>query len=88
MIYRIVIDTNLTVSAFIWGGQPLHLFDQVIARRIPILISQAMIAELETTLRKPKFEPYLEARNLTVEDILARVMALMEPEPLPPFPIR
>jgi len=79
MTYRIIIDTNLTISAFVWGGLPLQLFDQTVARRIPILISQAMIDELETTLRKPKFVPYLKARNLTFEGILSRVTALTEP---------
>lgn len=79
MTYRIVIDTNLTISAFVWGGLPLQLFNQTVENRIPILISQGMIDELEMTLRKPKFESYLIARNLTVEGIVSRVMAMTEP---------
>jgi len=86
MTYRIVIDTNLTISAFVWDGLPLQLFDQAFSRRVPILISQAMIDELEATLRKAKFTQYPKARNLTVEAILLHVTALTElviPAPVP-----
>jgi hypothetical protein len=78
MSYRLVIDTNLTISAFIWGGLPLQVYDQAVSRRIPILTSQAMLDELERTLRKAKFTRYLQARNITVESILSHVAALTE----------
>jgi putative PIN family toxin of toxin-antitoxin system len=78
MSYRLVIDTNLTISALIWGGLPLRLYDQAVVRRIPILISQAMMDELETTLRKPKFARYLQERRLTVEGMMSRLAALTE----------
>lgn len=78
MNYRVVVDTNLIISAFVWGGVPLRLFDQVVSLQIPLLTSQSMVDELDTTLRKSKFEGRLEVRKLTVENILPRYTAVTE----------
>lgn len=78
MNYRVVIDTNLIISAFMWGGVPLRLFDQVVSLQIPLLTTQSMIDELDTILRRSKFEARLEARKLTVEHVLSRYTAVTE----------
>lgn len=43
MTFRVVIDTNLIVSAFLWGGLPSKLISELIGRGIPILTTQALV---------------------------------------------
>jgi predicted nucleic acid-binding protein len=38
MSYRLVIDTNLFISAFPWEDVPLKLLHEATARRIPVLM--------------------------------------------------
>jgi len=45
---RIVIDTNVIVSAFLWGGTPRRLLDAVEPQHFELFTSRALIAELST----------------------------------------
>ena len=56
---RVVIDTNVWISAFLRKtGTPAALVRQVLARGSPVFSSQTF-AELEARLWKPKFDRYL-----------------------------
>ena len=56
---RVVIDTNVWISAFLKkNGTPAALVRQVIARGRPVF-SAPTFAELEARLWKPKFDRYL-----------------------------
>ncbi len=50
---RIVIDTNLIVSAFIWGGTPLTLLKEIQLNEIQILASIDTFNELKRILARP-----------------------------------
>jgi predicted nucleic acid-binding protein len=43
---RIVADTNVIVSAFLWGGTPRRLLDAVEGGQLELFTSRALIAEL------------------------------------------
>jgi uncharacterized protein len=58
---RIVMDTNVVVSAVLLpGSMPRRAFDEVLQRGT-LLISLATVAELNDVLRRPRFDPYIHA---------------------------
>ena len=79
---RIVADTNVIVSAFLWGGVPRQLLNAAEGRRIELLTSRALIAELEDVLSRGKFAvqhphrripPRADAARGTGDDHVARL---------------
>ena len=70
MTLQVVVDTNLVVSAFLWGGSPETLISALLTRGIPMLTTSAMIDELDATLRKPKFDSRFRAKGITPEELM------------------
>lgn len=73
---RIVVDTNVVVSAFLWGGTPRRILDAVQARRIELFTSHALIAELQDVLSREKFAALLGRTRFTSAFLLARYTQL------------
>jgi putative PIN family toxin of toxin-antitoxin system len=67
---KVVLDTNIWVSAIIWGGLP----DQILLLReqdkLTIAMSQQLLDELECTFNKRKLAPKLQALSLTVPIVI------------------
>ncbi len=53
-MYRVVFDTNILLSAFIFGGNPERLFELARSKKIQLLTSSSILAEFATRL-KDKF---------------------------------
>jgi len=49
---RIVADTKLIVSAFLWGGTPRRVLDAVETGEVELFGSRALITELEDVLSR------------------------------------
>lgn len=73
---RIVADTNVIVSAFLWGGTPRRLLDAAEARHFELFTSRALIAELEDVLSREKFAGQLRQTRFTSAFLLARYTQL------------
>lgn len=69
---RIVADTNLIVSAFLWGGTPRRLLDAVEADELELFTSRALITELEDVLSRAKFAERLRRTRFSAPFLLAR----------------
>lgn len=52
---RIVLDTNVLISAIAFGGPPREVLNLVIAGKIRNHISDAILDELQDVLQRPKF---------------------------------
>lgn len=53
---RVLVDTNVLISALVYGGKPQDLFELVIIRRITGITSLVLLVELvETLTRKFNF---------------------------------
>lgn len=75
---RIVIDTNLIVSAFIWGGTPLTLLKETRLNEIEMLASIDTFNELKRILARPKFIESLAKSNRKPEDIVSKYQELIQ----------
>jgi putative PIN family toxin of toxin-antitoxin system len=85
-VYRIVVDSNTTVSAFLWGGTPRQFFAEAIENGVVFLSSNVLIEELENTLNKPKLKKYVALSGKTPSELVAefaRLVVLVEPVSLP-----
>jgi len=79
---RVVADTNVIVSAFLWGGVPRQLLDAAEAQRFELFASRALIAELEDVLSREKLAAQLSQTRFSAAYLLARytqLATLIEP---------
>lgn len=52
---RVLLDTNVLISAILFGGVPRQLLEAALAGDLDLITSQPLLAELETVLTR-KFE--------------------------------
>jgi putative PIN family toxin of toxin-antitoxin system len=53
--HRIVLDTNVLISAIVFGGKPRRVLDLVISGLVDCSLSIAILDELKDVLQRPKF---------------------------------
>lgn len=75
---RVVLDTNVVVSALIWGGTPERLIEAAGEGLLELVTTEALIAELSGILGRPKFAAKLKQKNLSASDIVERYRELAE----------
>ncbi len=74
---RVVLDTNVVVSAHLNAeGYERHVLDLVLARKLQLAVSEAILAEYEGVLRRSKFaiKPRQVTRSMRMIRIAARVV--------------
>ena len=52
---KIVLDANIFISSFFWGGNPRMVLERVITRTDELLITKEILDEIEEVLNRPKF---------------------------------
>ncbi|MBS3030242.1 MAG: putative toxin-antitoxin system toxin component, PIN family [Dolichospermum sp. DET50] len=67
---KVVLDTNIWVSAIIWGGIPDQILLLREQQKLTIVMSQELLDELESTFNKRKLAPKLKALSLTVPTVI------------------
>jgi putative PIN family toxin of toxin-antitoxin system len=67
---RVVLDTNVVVSAFLWEGKPGRLLALAGEGDIRLFTSRALLTEIRATLHKPKLAKAVAATDTTVDTIL------------------
>ena len=73
---RVVADTNVIVSAFLWGGTPRRLLDAAEKGKLDLFTSRALIAELEDVLQRQKFAEHLRRTRFSAPFLLSRYTQL------------
>jgi putative PIN family toxin of toxin-antitoxin system len=58
---KIVLDANIIVSAFFWGGNPRLVLERVITGVDKLFISKEILEEIEEVMGRPKFHANKEA---------------------------
>lgn len=83
---RVVVDVNLYVSAFLWGGVPEDLLLKWQRQSIPLYITNPILAEVETTFAKPKPAEQIAKVGKTPSELLAAVKTITRIVELVPVP--
>jgi len=73
---RVVIDVNVWVSGLLWGGLPGKILRLAQAQRIQSYVSAELLLELETTLKREKFQERLQLRQQRIETLVGVVSAI------------
>jgi uncharacterized protein len=68
---RVVLDTNVLISAILTEGKPRTLLRKGISKEFRIVISDLILRELGTVLRRPKFK-------IDEDEIHRIILALMQ----------
>jgi putative PIN family toxin of toxin-antitoxin system len=71
-----VLDTNVVLSALLWGGRPYHLLNAARLGFFESFINSGMKRELEATLARPKFEKSIAATGLAATQLLSAYFAM------------
>ena len=69
---KLVLDTNIYISAFLWGGKPKEILERAIEGKDEVFISRAIKDEIFEVLKRPSFkvnETAIEALMREIEDI-------------------
>lgn len=79
---RLVLDTNIVISALLWRGPPHDLLG---------LAATRLIAELIDVLARPKFGPAVSASKLTCQqlaELCCQIATVIRPATIPPTVLR
>ena len=68
---KVVIDTNIFISAFGWGGRPLEVVELLEKEEIRNCISEEIFNELFVTLSYPKLSFSIKLQTEILEFVLA-----------------
>jgi putative PIN family toxin of toxin-antitoxin system len=69
---RLVIDTNVVISAALWGGIPRRVLEKAQSEHT-LCFSLSMLQELQEVLLYPKFKERLAHLSFSTEAFLARL---------------
>ena len=51
----VVLDANIYISSFFWGGNPRLVLERVIIKQDELLFTREILDEIESVLSRPKF---------------------------------
>lgn len=83
---KVVPDTNIVISGYLWRGAPNRLLDAAKRRQITLVTSDVLLAELAGVLQRSKFTTVFQRNNTSADALLAEYSALairVAPAPLP-----
>ena len=84
---RLVLDTNIVITALLWTGAPHQLLSLITEGRASCFSSAELIGELARALQYPKFAQRISERRLTPEALVeryARLARLVVPAEISP----
>jgi uncharacterized protein len=74
---RVVIDTNVWLSALLWGGQPNFILQLVENKQIQAISSEEILNELTDIFQKSKLQKRLNQLNFSAEAVTLVAKRLM-----------
>jgi len=73
---KVVLDTNVLISAFGWKGKQRIIFEKILNREFELIISQKQLIELYEVLSYPKFN-FKEEQKLRFMGIIYSVATIV-----------
>lgn len=78
---KVVIDTNLFVSALLGGGKPAQLIKAWRAQEFSLVVSEQLLAELFDVLRRPKLSRYFRQEDMiALGELILERAKIVNPE--------
>lgn len=73
---RLVLDTNVVISAILWGGKPGEFLAVAGEGEVRLYTSRLLLEELRVTLERPKLAPMVALTGQSVAELLANYRRL------------
>jgi putative PIN family toxin of toxin-antitoxin system len=73
-VTRVVLDTNVLISAILYGGKPRTILDAALSGSIEVFVSEAIIQEFQAVLLRPQFGLNVQF----VHNVVAELTSLAE----------
>lgn len=83
---RIVIDTNVLLSALLWRGTPHTLLELVRTEALVLITSPELLSEFADVIQRPKFSGILQQASRTPDRVLTELRRMAEIVISPPLP--
>lgn len=76
---KVILDTNIFISALGWKGKPREIFNRIIKGEFELVISTEQVAELSEAMNYPKLG-FTEQQKLRFLAIVLEIANLVEPK--------
>jgi len=73
---KVVLDTNVWVSAIIWGGLPASIIRAAEDHRITIVVSAEILQEINSTLAYPRLRDVYEDLKIKREELIEAILRI------------
>jgi uncharacterized protein len=73
---KIVLDTNILVSAYLWDGKPSQVWAAVLHKQAEAITSPTLVEEFADVVNRKKFQLLLEKKGKTAEAIIQQYQAI------------
>ena len=73
---KLVLDTNIYISSFFWGGNPRKIMERIISGKDSLFVSKEILTEVFSVMARPKFnvrEEYIYRFINAIEEIAYNV---------------
>jgi len=71
---KVVLDTNIWVSAMIWGGMPARIIKTAEENKIAIITSEEILQEISRTLAYPRLREIYEGTGVSREQLIEAIL--------------
>ena len=74
---KIVLDTNIFISSFFWGGNPRKIMERIIDGKDKLFVCKEILQEITSVMTRPKFNvsnEYITRFISSIEDIANHIV--------------
>ena len=75
---KVVLDTNIQISALGWKGKPNQIFDKIVKKKVELVISDKQFNELSEVLDYPKFQ-FTEEQKDRFKSLILEIATFVKP---------
>ena len=75
-MHKLVLDTNTSISGFLWEGNEAKLIRKIESGKASSFISKEILEEIDEVLRRDKFVTILKVANTTADEVLSKIVSL------------
>lgn len=73
---NIVLDTNVWISGIFWSGPPNIILQAAESGILTIFTTTEILSELAGVLKREKFTPLFQSRNVSYSEVMTLVISL------------
>ena len=72
---KVVLDTNVWLSAIVWRGEANKIIEAAINKKIEIIITQKILSEIIDVLNRERFHDFIENKKEKIEDLIRALVS-------------